>query len=100
MRLIELNIAKIIELCRLYRVKSLAVFGSILTDRFNDNSDVDLLVNFEDGVTYHTYSDNFFGLYHALRSLFGREVDLVDETTIRNRYFKEEVDKTKHLIYG
>ena len=100
MRLIELNMTKIIDLCRLYRVKTLAVFGSILTDRFNENSDVDILVNFDDNVTYHTYSDNFFGLYHALRALFGREVDLVDETAIKNKYFKEEVDRTKHLIYG
>lgn len=100
MKLIESNIAKIIELCKKYRVKSLAVFGSILTDRFNDDSDVDLLVNFDDDVTYHTYADNFFGLYESLHNLLGREVDLVDETAVRNKYFKEELDETKQLIYG
>lgn len=100
MKLIELNMSKIIELCKKYRVKSLAVFGSILTDRFNDNSDVDLLVNFDDDVTYHTYADNFFGLHDGLRNLFGREVDLVDESAVRNKYFKEELDETKRLIYG
>lgn len=47
MKLIELNLQRIFDLCRTHRVKSLAVFGSILTDRFNDNSDVDLLVNFD-----------------------------------------------------
>ena len=47
MKLIELNLKKIIELCRLHKVKSLAVFGSILTDRFNDESDVDFLIDFE-----------------------------------------------------
>lgn len=100
MKLIELNISKITELCKKYRVKSLAVFGSILTERFNDKSDVDLLVNFDDDVNYHTYEENFFGLYNGLKSLFGREVDLVDETAVKNKYFKEELDETKHLIYG
>lgn len=100
MKLIELNILKIAELCEKYRVKTLAVFGSILTDKFNDRSDVDLLVNFEDDVNYNTYADNFFGLHDSLRNLFGREVDLVDESSVRNKYFKEELDETKRMIYG
>ncbi len=47
MKLIELNLQRIIDLCRKHRGKTLAVFGSILTDRFNDHSDVDLLVDFD-----------------------------------------------------
>jgi predicted nucleotidyltransferase len=75
-------------------------FGSVLTNRFNANSDVDILVDFSKDITYHTYADNFFGLHDDLRSLFGRDVDLVDETTVKNRFFKEELDETKYLIYG
>ena len=100
MKLIEINIKRIAELCRIHKVKSLAVFGSILTDRFNDDSDVDLLVDFNSDITHHNYADNFFSLYHALKSLFGREVDLVDNSAIKNQYFKEELNETKHLIYG
>ena len=48
MKLIERNHQRIIALCRKHKVKSLAVFGSILTDRFNDKSEFDLLVDFED----------------------------------------------------
>lgn len=47
MRLIELNLQRIFDLCHKHKVKTLSVFGSILTDRFNDNSDVDLLVDFK-----------------------------------------------------
>ncbi|WP_305482027.1 nucleotidyltransferase family protein, partial [Paramuribaculum intestinale] len=47
MKLIELNLQRILDLCRKHKVKTLSVFGSILTDRFNDQSDVDLLVDFE-----------------------------------------------------
>ncbi|WP_295728393.1 nucleotidyltransferase domain-containing protein [uncultured Muribaculum sp.] len=100
MKLIELNMQRIIDLCRKHKVKTLAVFGSILTDRFNDQSDVDLLVDFDEEITYHNYADNFFSLYYALRNLFGREVDLVDASSVKNPYFKEELDETKHMIYG
>lgn len=100
MKLIELNLHQIFDLCRRHKVKSLSVFGSILTDRFNDDSDVDFLVDFNSEITHHNYADNFFALYHALRSLFGREVDLVDVSTIKNPYFKAELDETKQLIYG
>lgn len=47
MKLIELNLQRIIDLCRKHKVKSLADVGSILTDRFNDQCDVDLLVDFD-----------------------------------------------------
>ena len=53
MKLIELNMQRIIDLCRKHRVKTLAVFGSILTDGFNDQSDVDLPVDFDEEITYH-----------------------------------------------
>jgi len=100
MKLIELNLHRIKELCRIHKVKSLAVFGSILTDRFNDNSDVDLLVDFNQEIDYKNYSDNFFGLYYAFKNLFGREIDLVDISTVKNPYFKEELEETKCVIYG
>ncbi len=100
MKLIELNLQRIIDLCRKHKVETLAVFGSILTDKFNDQSDVDLLVDFDEEITYHNYADNFFELYHALRNLFGRDVDLVDASSVKNPYFKEELDETKQMIYG
>ncbi|MDE6802789.1 MAG: nucleotidyltransferase domain-containing protein [Muribaculaceae bacterium] len=100
MKLIELNISRIREICRRYRIRSLAVFGSILTDRFSDRSDVDLLVDFEDDVNHDNYTDNYFGLHDDLRTLLGREIDLVDNKAVSNRYFREELDETKQLIYG
>ncbi len=46
MKLIENNIQKIVALCKKHKVSRLFVFGSILTNRFNDDSDVDLVVSF------------------------------------------------------
>lgn len=47
MKLIEMNIDRIVALCKKYRVAKLWVFGSILTPRFNNDSDVDFSVDFD-----------------------------------------------------
>lgn len=101
MKLIELNLQRIIDLCRKHKVKTLAAFGSILTDRFNDQSDVDLLVNFD--TTDHEnwdYVTNYFDFQEALEKIFGRKVDLVVEKGLKNKYFIKNVNRTKQLIYG
>ena len=85
MKLIETNIQKIAALCKKYKVNKLFVFGSILTNRFNDNSDVDLVVSFNKAEV-SDYFDNYFDFKYALEELFGREVDLLEEQTIKNPY--------------
>lgn len=100
MHLINDNIQKLFALCRRYKVRKLYAFGSILTPRFNENSDVDILVDFNSEIDYNNYADNYFDFHNALRTLFGREVDLVDESAVKNPYFREELEETKHLIYG
>jgi nucleotidyltransferase len=101
MKLIEMNLQRILELCRMHKVKTLSVFGSILTDRFTDSSDVDLLVDFEpvDHDTFD-YVSNYFSLRDALELLFGRKVDLIEYGNNLNPIFKALVDKKKQLIYG
>lgn len=101
MKLIDMHIRRIFELCHLYKVKSLYVFGSILTSRFNKESDIDLLVKFnKDNIPLSEYADNYFDLQFALEDLLGRKVDLVCEDAIKNPYFRQEVDSKKELIYG
>lgn len=100
MHLITDNLQKLYTLCRKYKVRKLYAFGSILTSRFNENSDVDILVDFNSEIDHNNYSDNYFDLYYALKALFGRDVDLVDESAVKNPYFKEELEETKYLIYG
>lgn len=101
MKLIELNLQRIFDLCRKHKVKSLSVFGSILTDRFNEKSDVDLLVDFEpiDHDSFD-YVYNYFSLRDALERLFRRKVDLIEEKALRNKYFIANVNRTKMMIYG
>ena len=88
MRLIERHIKSIAALCRKYKVNRLFVFGSVLTDRFNDGSDIDMVVDFKKDEV-EDYFDNYFDFKYSLQDLFGREVDLVEEQTIRNPYFRK-----------
>ena len=104
MNLIEINLQRIIDLCHRYKVKTLAVFGSILTERFNDKSDIDLLVTFEphdpDNPGDFDYVRNYFDLKDAFAKLLGREIDLIEEDALRNKYFIRNVNRTKQIIYG
>ena len=101
MKLIELNLKRILDLCKKHKVKTLSVFGSILTDRFNEQSDVDLLVDFEPiDHDKFDYVGNYFDLKDSLEQLFQRKVDLIEYGKNLNPIFKALVDKKKHLIYG
>ena len=98
MNRIEKHIAAIIALCKQYKVKKLFVFGSILTNRFNEKSDIDFLVDFNKQ-EIEDYFDNFFDFKYALEKLLDRDIDLVEEQTIRNPYLRKNIDNTKALIY-
>ena len=99
MKLIENNIQKIVALCKKYKVGKLFVFGSILTNRFNDNSDVDLVVDF-DKVALEDYADNYFDFKFVLEKLLGRDIDLLEDKAIRNPILRKNIDNSKLLIYG
>ena len=100
MQLITDNLEQIYALCRKYGVKTLCVFGSILTPRFNENSDVDFSATFYPEEDPLKAGDNFLNLYLDLEDLMGRRIDLVNEANLRNKYFIEELEETKRLIYG
>lgn len=101
MKIIESNLHKIIEICNRFHVRRLWVFGSILTSRFNDDSDVDLCVDFDwDKISLLDSANNFFGFQEALESLLGRRIDITDDSAVRNPYFREELNETRRLIYG
>ena len=99
MKLIEKNIQQIRELCQAHKVKTLSVFGSILTDRFNNDSDVDLLVDFNSN-EIEDYVTNYFNLKDSLTSLFNRDIDLIEEKGIKIKFFIKRLNDSKRIIYG
>lgn len=99
MNIIEMNIKRIEELCKMYNVARLYVFGSAVTPDFKDESDIDLLVDFKK-IDLIDYTDNYFDFKYSLQNLFNRDVDLLENQAIRNPYLKDSIDNTKKLIYG
>lgn len=69
------------EVCLRHGVEQLAIFGSVLTSEFRDDSDVDFLVRFGSGAE-KPWMAHFSELEEALEALLGRSVDLVDWTGI------------------
>ena len=98
-RIINDNIDKIKTLCINYNVKSLFAFGSVCTEKFNDLSDIYLLISFN-SMDYGDYADSYFSVADKLEELFNRPVDLVTDKSLSNPYFIDSVNKTKTLIYG
>jgi predicted nucleotidyltransferase len=98
--LVERNLEEIAHLCRRYRVRKLAAFGSILRGDFDPaRSDVDFLVDFEP-VPVEERMRNYLGLREALASLLSRPVDLVEDGAIRNPYILKSVVEQEHVLYA
>ncbi len=94
------NITEIKRLFNQNKVKRAFAFGSVCTDKFNEQSDVDFLISFQDGMNPLERGENWWTLLYALRDLLKRDVDLVAEDTLRNPYFIKSVNANKELIYG
>ena len=99
MNIVEKNIDKLIKLCKKYKVIKLYVFGSVITEKFTKESDIDLLVTFDD-IDLQNYADNYFDLKFSLEDLFKRKIDLLEEKAIKNPFFKKSINNSKELIYG
>ena len=99
MKIIEQNIDKIRDLCLKYKVARLFVFGSVLSNRFKKDSDVDFVVDFQD-IDLYDYADNYFDLKFSLEKIFKRNVDLLEDKAINNPYLRQSIDSSKQLLYG
>ncbi|NLO03589.1 MAG: hypothetical protein GX126_14935 [Bacteroidales bacterium] len=86
------------NLCDKHKVKELYIFGSVLTDRFNEASDIDILIQFSD-VELNDYFDNYMDFKEELESFLKYPVDLVENQAIKNPIFSQIVDRDKKLIY-
>jgi len=90
---------EIIRLCDKHNVYELYVFGSILTDTFTKDSDIDFLVRFGD-INPLDYFDNYMDFKESLENLFNRTVDLLEIQTLKNPILKRSIDKNKTKLYG
>ena len=99
MQLLDIYSDSIKRLCVKHNVRELYAFGSVLGNDFNEASDIDLLVNF-DSMDLKSYTNNYFNLKFSLEDLFKRSVDLVEESALKNPYFKSSISNSRQLVYG
>ena len=71
--------------------------GFVLTNRFTEKSDIDLVVDFDKEVEQVNYVNNFFDLRNALSAIFHREIDLLEDKSIRNPILRKNIGDTKLL---
>jgi uncharacterized protein len=89
----------IISLCKTHKVKSLYAFGSVLTEKFSKESDIDFIVYFTN-MEVEDYADNYFDFKFSLQDIFKRPVDLLEEKAIKNPYLLQSINQQKQLVYG
>ena len=93
---IEIPRDRIAEFCQRWRVQKLSLFGSVIRDDFTPQSDVDVLVEFQPGLTPGL---RYFGaMPNELSQILGREVDLNTAQEL-SKYFRQEVIDEAEVIY-
>ena len=98
--IIEKHFSEIHRLCSQFNVSRLELFGSALTENFDQtSSDIDLLVEFKP-LKQGLYADAYFGLLEALKNLLGRDIDLVMTKAIKNPYFLQKVNQKRQVLYA
>lgn len=99
MNLLDKHISDIRKLCLDYGVNELYAFGSVLTHEFDNESDVDLVVDF-DPIETALYADNYYDFKFSLQDILKRPIDLLEEKAIQNPYFRQNLNQQRQLIYG
>lgn len=84
--------------CGRWKVRELALFGSVLRDDFSPASDIDVLVSFDDEAPWSLWDRTT--MQDELSSLLGRHVDLVEREGLRNPFRRDRILKTRKVIFG
>jgi predicted nucleotidyltransferase len=86
------------RICCSLPVKRLGLFGSVLSQNFSENSDIDVLVIFDSSENIDLF-DKYFELKEKLEEVFKRDVDLVVDKEFKNPVLRESINRTRTIIY-
>ena len=78
------------QFCRKWNIRELSLFGSSLTDKFNNESDIDILVSFNENSHYGLFE--LAEMKSDLEKIYGRDVDLVTRKSVEksSNYIRRE----------
>lgn len=97
--LLEDKMSTVISLLKKHKVKRAYAFGSAVSGDFNESSDIDLLIGFDEGLDPVEYGEHYFELAEQLEELLKRPVDLVTEASLKNPYFIKSLNEKKVALY-
>lgn len=93
----KIDSQKISDYCKLNGIKKLSFFGSVLTEKFNVESDIDILIEFEENKIPGLLGVS--RIQRELTELFGRQVDIRTPNEL-SKYFRENVIREAEVKYG
>jgi len=93
------NLPQIAEIMRLHQVKKAYLFGSVCTQEFTEQSDVDFLISMPENMDPIQYADDYFALLEALRNYLNRDVDLLTTVSLKNPYLLKSIHQNSIKIY-
>ena len=84
--------------CRKWKVQEFSLFGSVLRDDFRPDSDIDVLLVID---PHHPPKpEEWETMDEELRSIFGREIDLVEERRIKNPFRRNHILSHRRVMYA
>lgn len=95
---IEIPMDKVEAFCKKWKITEFSLFGSVLRDDFRPDSDVDVLVSFEENAGWDLM--NWVDMIEELKVIFGREVDLVSKKGLRNPFRRHEILTTRKVLHA
>ncbi|MCK4914157.1 MAG: nucleotidyltransferase family protein [Planctomycetes bacterium] len=89
---------KIHGFCLKWKISEMALFGSVLSEDFRDDSDIDVLVSFKENSGWGLF--DFVDMIDELKLIFGRKVDLVEKDSLRNPFRRQTILGNNEVIYA
>jgi uncharacterized protein len=94
---ISLTINDIEDLVKKYDIKEIAIFGSSIRDDFNENSDIDLLIEFNNSENISLF--DIIDIQDYFRSITKRQIDIVEPSGLKNPYRRDSILRNKEPLY-
>jgi len=95
---IEVPMDKIKDFCGKWKIKEFSFFGSVLREDFHSDSDIDVLVSFEETVSWSLY--DIVAMKDELQAIFGRDVDIVEKGAVRNPFRRHSIMTRREILYA
>jgi predicted nucleotidyltransferase len=97
MPILQIHRDEIEEFCHRWKINELSFFGSIIRDDFGSDSDIDILVDFTEDARWSLF--DWVDMIEELKSIFGREIDLVDKSSLHNPFRRHAILNNREVAY-